>query len=189
MAKSPRGRSRGSPENRKAQKGALPASPVSRALMKGMRIAAFPSSFRGPPRRAPRWSGVEMFPDLARDDVFRLETARLWLRWPRAADAAAIERYCSRWEVAAAHRPHSPSLSGGLRRALHLRRARRQRVGTRPDPGAHPAARHARSARRDQPRRPRPGAPHARLCAGARGLGQGSGERGGRGDHRRPASA
>ena len=41
-----------------------------------------------------------MFPDLARDDVFRLETARLWLRWPRAADAAAIERYCSRREVA-----------------------------------------------------------------------------------------
>ena len=41
-----------------------------------------------------------MFPDLARDDVFRLETARLWLRWPRAADAPAIHRYCSRWEVA-----------------------------------------------------------------------------------------
>ncbi|MGD1036978.1 MAG: GNAT family N-acetyltransferase [Roseiarcus sp.] len=41
-----------------------------------------------------------MFPDLARDDVFRLETARLWLRWPRAADAPAIARYCSRSEVA-----------------------------------------------------------------------------------------
>ncbi len=41
-----------------------------------------------------------MFPDLARDDVFRLETPRLWLRWPKAADAPAIERYCSRWEVA-----------------------------------------------------------------------------------------
>ena len=41
-----------------------------------------------------------MFPDLARDDVFRLETPRLWLRWPRAADAPAIQRYCSRWEVA-----------------------------------------------------------------------------------------
>src|SRR5579863_10233841 len=41
-----------------------------------------------------------MFPDIAKDDVFTLETARLWLRWPRAADAAAIERYCSRWEVA-----------------------------------------------------------------------------------------
>ncbi len=41
-----------------------------------------------------------MCPDLARDDVFRLETARLWLRWPRASDAPAIHRYCSRWEVA-----------------------------------------------------------------------------------------
>jgi RimJ/RimL family protein N-acetyltransferase len=41
-----------------------------------------------------------MFPDLARDDVFRLETKRLWLRWPRVADAAAIARYSGRWEVA-----------------------------------------------------------------------------------------
>jgi RimJ/RimL family protein N-acetyltransferase len=31
-----------------------------------------------------------MFPDLMRDDVFRLETDRLWLRWPRASDAARI---------------------------------------------------------------------------------------------------
>jgi RimJ/RimL family protein N-acetyltransferase len=41
-----------------------------------------------------------MFPDLARDDVFRLETARLWLRWPRASDAATIQRFCGLWEVA-----------------------------------------------------------------------------------------
>ena len=41
-----------------------------------------------------------MFPDIARDDVFRLETKRLWLRWPRVADAKAVERYSSRWEVA-----------------------------------------------------------------------------------------
>ena len=41
-----------------------------------------------------------MFPDLARDDVFRLETKRLWLRWPRVADAVAIARYSGRWEVA-----------------------------------------------------------------------------------------
>ena len=41
-----------------------------------------------------------MFPDLARDDVFRLETARLWLRWPRSSDDAAIHRFCSLWEVA-----------------------------------------------------------------------------------------
>jgi RimJ/RimL family protein N-acetyltransferase len=31
-----------------------------------------------------------MFPELARDDVFRLETRRLWLRWPHAADAEAL---------------------------------------------------------------------------------------------------
>ena len=42
-----------------------------------------------------------MFPDLTRDDVFTLETKRLWLRWPRAADAAAIRRIASRAEVAA----------------------------------------------------------------------------------------
>ena len=41
-----------------------------------------------------------MFPDIARDDVFRLETQRLWLRWPRTADAPAIQRYSSKWEVA-----------------------------------------------------------------------------------------
>lgn len=33
-----------------------------------------------------------MFPDLTRDDVFRIETRRLWLRWPQARDAAAIVR-------------------------------------------------------------------------------------------------
>jgi RimJ/RimL family protein N-acetyltransferase len=33
-----------------------------------------------------------MFPDLTRDDVFRLETRRLWLRWPRLADVQAIVR-------------------------------------------------------------------------------------------------
>lgn len=41
-----------------------------------------------------------MFPDLTRDDVFRLETARLWLRWPQAADAAAIVRLAGEKAVA-----------------------------------------------------------------------------------------
>ena len=41
-----------------------------------------------------------MFPDLTRDDVFRLETQRLWLRWPRASDAAAIARIAGRPDVA-----------------------------------------------------------------------------------------
>jgi len=41
-----------------------------------------------------------MFPDLTRDDVFRLETRRLWLRWPRQADAPAILRLAGEKAVA-----------------------------------------------------------------------------------------
>jgi len=41
-----------------------------------------------------------MFPDLTRDDVFRLETRRMWLRWPRASDAGAVQAIASRKEVA-----------------------------------------------------------------------------------------
>jgi RimJ/RimL family protein N-acetyltransferase len=64
-----------------------------------------------------------MFPDLARDDVFRLETARLWLRWPRASDAAAIHRFCSMWEVAryTARIPH-PYPQGSAERFIYAAR-------------------------------------------------------------------
>ena len=41
-----------------------------------------------------------MFPDLTRDDVFRLETRRLWLRWPRRADATGIARLAGEKAVA-----------------------------------------------------------------------------------------
>ena len=41
-----------------------------------------------------------MFPDLTRDDVFRLETRRLWLRWPRHADGEAIVRFAGDKAVA-----------------------------------------------------------------------------------------
>ena len=41
-----------------------------------------------------------MFPDLTCDDVFRIETKRLWLRWPVAADAAAIQRLAGNRAVA-----------------------------------------------------------------------------------------
>ena len=41
-----------------------------------------------------------LFPDLFHDDVFALETPRLWLRWPRMADAAAIEAMSSFRQVA-----------------------------------------------------------------------------------------
>ncbi|GJE37035.1 GNAT family N-acetyltransferase [Methylobacterium persicinum] len=41
-----------------------------------------------------------MFPDLFRDDVFRIETRRLWLRWPAARDAETIHRLASEPGVA-----------------------------------------------------------------------------------------
>ncbi|HZZ62984.1 MAG TPA: GNAT family N-acetyltransferase [Roseiarcus sp.] len=64
-----------------------------------------------------------MFPDLARDDVFRLETARMWLRWPRSSDGAAIQRFCSLWEVAryTARIPH-PYPAGSAERFIYATR-------------------------------------------------------------------
>ena len=49
-----------------------------------------------------------MFGEITRDEVFRLETRRLWLRWPRLADAPAITDFACRIEVAktTANIPH-----------------------------------------------------------------------------------
>src|SRR6201996_5994037 len=68
-------------------------------------------------------TGDFMFPDLARDDVFRLETPRLWLRWPRICDAAAIHKFCSLWEVAryTARIPH-PYPAGSAERFIYAAR-------------------------------------------------------------------
>lgn len=41
-----------------------------------------------------------MFLELTRDDVFTVETPRLWLRWPRVADSAAIQRLAGEKDVA-----------------------------------------------------------------------------------------
>ena len=93
--------------------------PVSEAY-EGDAVAASPSSFW--PLDGPL-TGDEMFPDLARDDVFRLETPRLWLRWPRICDAAAIHKFCSRWEVAryTARIPH-PYPKGSAERFIYAAR-------------------------------------------------------------------
>ena len=54
-----------------------------------------------------------MFPEIARDEVFRLETRRLWLRWPRAADARCFPRFGRDWQVArlTAALPHPYALA------------------------------------------------------------------------------
>lgn len=53
-----------------------------------------------------------MFPEITHDDIFRLETERMWLRWPRLADADAFTRLLADPEVATrtAVIPHPYSL-------------------------------------------------------------------------------
>ena len=41
-----------------------------------------------------------MFPDITCDDIFRLETPRLWLRWLRASDAPVVKGFASLEAVA-----------------------------------------------------------------------------------------
>lgn len=66
-----------------------------------------------------------MFPDLTCDDVFRLETRRLWLRWPRLADAQAIVRLAGEKTVAemTALIPHPYPPEDAERFIFHARRA------------------------------------------------------------------
>jgi RimJ/RimL family protein N-acetyltransferase len=65
-----------------------------------------------------------MFPDLTSDDIFRIETKRLWLRWPRATDAAAIKAFASLADVAqmTAEIPH-PYPAGEAERFVFQARA------------------------------------------------------------------
>jgi RimJ/RimL family protein N-acetyltransferase len=65
-----------------------------------------------------------MFPDITSDDIFRLETGRLWLRWLRAADAPALTAFASLAAVAqmTATIPH-PSPPGEAERFILAARA------------------------------------------------------------------
>ena len=71
-----------------------------------------------------------MLPELFADDVFHIETSRLWLRWPRAADGAALHRIASRKDVAdrTATWPHPLDPQEVDRRILAMREA--NAVGT-----------------------------------------------------------
>jgi len=72
-----------------------------------------------------------MFPDLTRDDVFRLETRRLWLRWPRHADAVAIARQAGEKAVAemTARIPHPYPPEEAERFVLQARRGNADGAG------------------------------------------------------------
>ena len=41
-----------------------------------------------------------MFPSITHDDVYRIETSRLWLRWPQPVDAPAIADFARHKQVA-----------------------------------------------------------------------------------------
>ncbi|MDR1827953.1 MAG: GNAT family N-acetyltransferase, partial [Methylobacteriaceae bacterium] len=66
-----------------------------------------------------------MFPELTSDDVFRLETARLWLRWPRQSDAPTIMRLAGDKAVSemTAKLPHSLTKEAAEQFVFEARRA------------------------------------------------------------------
>lgn len=69
-----------------------------------------------------------MFPEVTHDDVFRLETERLWLRWPRPADAEEITRHVDDPDVAlmtaVIPHPYSPQDADAFIRAAREENAR-----------------------------------------------------------------
>ncbi len=83
-----------------------------------------------------------MFPDLTRDDVFRLETRRLWLRWPRHADGEAMVRLAGEKAVAemtaAIPHPYPPDAATTFvfesRKANALGRAMRMAIAPKKKP-------------------------------------------------------
>jgi RimJ/RimL family protein N-acetyltransferase len=66
-----------------------------------------------------------MFYELTRDDVFRIETRRLWLRWPTATDSEALHEIVGRREVAemTASWPHPLPEGEAAHRIVQMRRA------------------------------------------------------------------
>lgn len=65
-----------------------------------------------------------MFPDLLRDDSFRVETPRLWLRWPRAQDVPQLVEQAGNIHVAkyTALIPHPYDVTDGQTFVLSSRK-------------------------------------------------------------------
>ena len=74
-----------------------------------------------------------MFSEITHDDVFRLETPRLWLRWPEAGDAPAVEAVASRRDVAdmTARIPHPYPVGAAQAWIAGVRQANEQGSGLR----------------------------------------------------------
>jgi RimJ/RimL family protein N-acetyltransferase len=66
-----------------------------------------------------------MFPSITHDDVFRIETPRLWLRWPQLGDAKAVADYARHREVAemTASIPHPYPSHQALETIREIRRS------------------------------------------------------------------
>jgi RimJ/RimL family protein N-acetyltransferase len=77
------------------------------------------------PERLAEAAANALFPDLTRDDVFRIETPRLWLRWMRHADAPALADVAGRREVAemTGTFPHPLPAGEAERRVFEARKA------------------------------------------------------------------
>ena len=58
-----------------------------------------------------------MFPEISREDIFRLETRRLWLRWPQVADATDPAGDLPYKDIGTIERWRAETTGGG---ALHL---------------------------------------------------------------------
>ena len=106
--------------------------------------AISPLSFRGAAHGPQDWEQT-MFPEITRDEVFRIETMHLWLRWPVFADAEALahivdqdchETSSSRDAAGTAPDRHRPLAcrDGGGQRAASDARAERRRAGDRHRP-------------------------------------------------------
>lgn len=74
---------------------------------------------------------ARLLPWLFRDEIFRIETSRLWLRWPRLDDCEALQAIAARKDIATMTASWQHPLPDGeaLRRIEGIRRANASGAG------------------------------------------------------------